>query len=205
MAIRFIFFDLGKVLINFDLDQMMRQASDVTGATVAEITSALFNDGLHEKFEMGQLRIEEYHTGFCERIGRQPDLEKLHRATTEFFDLNVSILPIISSLCQTRFSLGVLSNTCVTHWDYCYRRYAFLRECFQLPLTSFDMGMLKPNQEIYDEAAARAGVAPDEVFFTDDLIENVEGARAAGWNAVQYTGARKLAAELREHGVPMNL
>ena len=47
MAIRFIFFDLGKVLINFDLDQMMRQVSDVTGADIDTITSAFFDDGYH--------------------------------------------------------------------------------------------------------------------------------------------------------------
>lgn len=204
MAIRFIFFDLGKVLINFDLDHMMRQVSDVTGATVDEITSAFFDDGLHERFELGKLSVDEYQQEFSRRIGRQPDFTQLLRATTEFFELNTSILPVISGLCQTRFPLGILSNTCVTHWDYCCRRFAFLRECFQLPLASFDLGMLKPHREIYDHAAAQAGVAPEEIFFTDDLIENVEGARAAGWDAEQFTGARKLAADLRQRGVPMN-
>lgn len=204
MAIRFIFFDLGKVLINFDLNQMMRQVSDVTGATVDDITSALFDDGLHERFELGKLSVQEYQREFSRRIDRQPDFAKLLRATTEFFELNTSILPVISGLCQTRFPLGILSNTCVTHWDYCCRRYAFLRECFRLPLASFDLGMLKPNKEIYDEATSRAGVAPDEIFFTDDILENVEGARAAGWDAEQFTGARKLVADLRDRGVPMN-
>ena len=137
MAIRFIFFDLGKVLVNFDLNQMMRQVSDVTGATVDEITSALFDDRLHERFELGELSVEEYQQEFSQRIGRQPDFTELLWATTEFFELNTSILPVISGLCQTRFPLGILSNTCVTHWDYCRCRYAFLRECFQLPLPSF--------------------------------------------------------------------
>ena len=204
MAIRFFFFDLGKVLINFDLHQMLRQASEVTGVGVDEIMSALFDDGLHEKFEMGQLSTEDYEREFCERIGRKPDLEELRRATSEFFELDPRILPIISGLCQVRFPLGVLSNTCVTHWEYVCRRYAFLRECFKLPLTSFELGMLKPHKEIYDEAASRAGVAPHEIFFTDDLIENVEGARAAGWDAVQFHGPRQLAAELRKRAVSMN-
>ncbi len=205
MAIRFVFFDLGKVLVNFDLDLMMRQVSDVAGVGVEQVTAALFDDKLHERFELGKLTIEEYHRGFCERIDRQPDLAKLHRAATEFFELNLEILPVISSLCQIRFPIGILSNTCVTHWDYCRQRYAFLRECFQLPIASFDVGMLKPGRGIYDHAAQRAGVASEEVFFTDDLLENVDGAKAAGWDAVQFTSARQLAADLRERGVPMNL
>lgn len=205
MAIRFIFFDLGKVLVNFDLDQMMRQVSEVAGVGVDQVTAALFDDRLHERFELGELTIDEYHQGFCERIGRQPDLAKLHRAATEFFELNVDILRVISALGQTRFPLGILSNTCVTHWEYCRQRYPFLRECFQLPLASFDLGMLKPHKDIYDHAAKMTGVAPNEVFFIDDILENVEGAKAAGWDAVQFTGARQLADELRKRGVAMNL
>jgi putative hydrolase of the HAD superfamily len=204
MAIRFVFFDLGKVLVNFDLNQMMRQVSDVAGVAVERVAAALFDDNLHEHFELGRITIDEYHHGFCERIGRRPDLAELHRAGTEFFEMNLSILPIISGLRQTRFPLGILSNTCVTHWNFCRQRYAFVRECFQLSIPSYEVGMLKPHKEIYDHAAQRAGVAPEEIFFTDDLSANVEGARAAGWDAVQYTGARELAAELRERGVSMN-
>ncbi|MHB8901977.1 MAG: HAD family hydrolase, partial [Thermoguttaceae bacterium] len=205
MAIRFIFFDLGKVLVNFDLNQMLRQVSEVAGVSVECVAAALFDDHWHRNFEMGQFALEEYHRGFCERIGCQPDLARLHRAATEFFELNVSILPVISGLRQTRFPLGILSNTCVTHWDYCCRRFALVRECFPVAVTSYEARLLKPQKEMYDLAARRAGVAPGEIFFTDDLLENVEGARAAGWDAVQFTGARQLASELRTRGVPMNL
>ncbi len=205
MAIRFIFFDLGKVLVNFDLHQMMRQVSDVAGVGIDRVAAALFDDHLHERFELGEIAIEEYQRGFCERIGCQPDLARLHRAATEFFELNASILPVISGLCQTRFPLGILSNTCVSHWDYCRQRFAFIRECFQVSVPSYEVGFLKPHKEIYDLAARRARVAPEEIFFTDDLLENVEGARAAGWDAVQFTSARQLAEELRRRAVPMNL
>ncbi len=204
MAIRFIFFDLGKVLVNFDLDQMMKQVSDVVGVGVDRVAAALFDDHLHEKFELGKITIEEYQRGFCKRIGCQPDLARLHRAATEFFELNVSILPVISALCQIRFPLGILSNTCVTHWDYCRGRFALLRQCFLVSVPSYSVGLLKPHKEIYDLAAQRAQVAPEEIFFTDDILQNVEGARAAGWNAVQFTGARPLAEELRKRGVPIS-
>jgi putative hydrolase of the HAD superfamily len=165
-------------------------------------------DGRHDlvaQFRLGRLSAADYHRTFCERIGRQPDLNELHRAATEFFEVNVSILPVISALRQTRFPIGILSNTCISHWEFCRDRYSFLRECFDPPLTSFELGMLKPDAEIYDHAAQRAGVSPEEIFFTDDILENVEGARAAGWDAVQFTSARQLAAELRDRGVPMNL
>ena len=45
---------------------------------------------------------------------------------------------------------------------------------------------MKPDRAIYDAAIERAGVAAHEVFFTDDRLENVEGARAVGIDAVQF-------------------
>ena len=46
--------------------------------------------------------------------------------------------------------------------------------------------MLKPGREIFDEVVRRIGVRPEEILFIDDSIANVEGARAAGLNAVLY-------------------
>ena len=46
--------------------------------------------------------------------------------------------------------------------------------------------MLKPGREIYDEVVRCTGFLPEEILFVDDSIANVEGARAAGLNAVLY-------------------
>ena len=53
-------------------------------------------------------------------------------------------------------------------------------------------------------AARQAGVAPEEVFYTDDIPKNVEGARAAGFDAVLFTTAAQYAADLRARGVRFN-
>ena len=49
------------------------------------------------------------------------------------------------------------------------------------------MKMLKPGREIYDEVVRCTGFLPEEILFVDDSIANVEGARAAGLNAVLKT------------------
>ncbi len=42
---------------------------------------------------------------------------------------------------------------------------------------------------------------PPISLFIDDSLPNVEGARAAGWQAVHFTGAEKLKADLDALGV----
>jgi FMN phosphatase YigB (HAD superfamily) len=41
------------------------------------------------------------------------------------------------------------------------------------------------------------GVAPEEIFFTDDRLENVEAARQAGFDAVQFVSVAELREQLR--------
>ena len=54
---------------------------------------------------------------------------------------------------------------------------------------------MKPDDRIYSAAVANAQCEPGECFFTDDIERYVEGARAFGIDAEQFTGE----ANLREH------
>ena len=62
----------------------------------------------------------------------------------------------------------------------------------------------KPESQTYRAAAELAGAAPEEIFFTDDRPENVGAARRAGFDAVVFTTARRLAADLAVRGVEWN-
>lgn len=205
MPIEFIYFDLGNVLVYFQLEQVLTQIAAAAELARDEVASALFNHGLQREFELGRIGPDEFFDRFKDLTGTRADLDSIRRAATEIFRLNVSILPVVSALRQTRRRMGILSNTCVTHLEYCRRRFRVVGDCFELTVASCDVGMLKPEAGIYRLAAERAGVAPERVFFTDDIAANVEAARAAGFDAVQFTSARQLAAELRKRNVPMNL
>jgi len=205
MSIEFIYFDLGNVLVCFEVQRVLAQMAAAAGLTRDQVAAALFDHGLQREFELGRIGPEEFFRTFRELTGTKSDLESIRRAATEIFWLNESILPVVSALRQTRRRMGILLNTCITHLEYCRRRFRVVSDCFELVVASFDVGMLKPEPEIYRRAAERAGVAPEEVFFTDDIAVNVEAARAAGFEAVRFSSARQLAAELRKRNVPMNL
>ncbi len=62
-------------------------------------------------------------------------------------------------------------------------------ELFDGVVISGDVGMHKPQPEIFALGAERAGVAPEESVFVDDLRQNCEGAEAVGMTAVLHRGA----------------
>jgi epoxide hydrolase-like predicted phosphatase len=77
-------------------------------------------------------------------------------------------------------------------------------ELFDGVVISGEVGMHKPEPEIFELGAKRVGLAPGDCVFVDDLRENCAGAEAVGMTAVLHRGAETTIPELeRLLGVPL--
>ena len=204
MPPRFLYFDLGNVILNFSIDRMLSQVADTAGVSVETAQGLLFEDGLQRRLETGEMSTREFYDEFCSRTGTAPDFDALCHAASAMFEVNAEIVPVVANLRQAGYPLGILSNTCEAHWQHCLKRYRILTADFSAFALSYEVGAMKPDPAIFNAAVSHAGVPREEVFFTDDLAENVEGAKAAGLDAVHFVGARQLVDELRARGVEFN-
>lgn len=57
---------------------------------------------------------------------------------------------------------------------------------FDLVIDSSEVGARKPEPAIYEITREKLGVAHDEIFFIDDIGQNLKAARALGWNTVLF-------------------
>ncbi len=64
-------------------------------------------------------------------------------------------------------------------------------QMFDAVVISGDVGLHKPQPEIYRLVCERLGIEPGEAVFVDDLRENCDGAEAVGMAAVLHRGADK--------------
>jgi putative hydrolase of the HAD superfamily len=71
-------------------------------------------------------------------------------------------------------------------------------DLFDATVISGDVGMHKPQPEIYRLACERLGVEPNQAVFVDDLRENVAGAEAVGMSAVLHRDSAATIARLEE-------
>jgi putative hydrolase of the HAD superfamily len=79
-----------------------------------------------------------------------------------------------------------------------------LDELFDAVVISGDVGLHKPQPEIFLMGAERIGVAPEECVFVDDLRENCAGAEAVGMKAILHRGSAGTLPQLEELlGVPV--
>lgn len=207
---KFIYFDLGNVLLHFDHDIACRQMAALASTPRVEITpqrvrEVVFASNLNHEFEAGAITAEEFYRAFCEATQTSPDMAELAIAASDIFRANVQIKPLLGALLSARFPIGILSNTNIWHWQFITDgRYILFPSAFDAIALSFELKAQKPDKAIYQKAAELAGYAPEEIFYVDDLADNVVGAREAGFDAVQYTTAHDLAIELRKRGLRLN-
>jgi putative hydrolase of the HAD superfamily len=204
MQPKFLYFDLGKVLINFSVEQMLDQVAGAAGITADAAREVLFAGGLMLRHETGRLTTREFYEAFCGAAGVRPDYRQLVSAAADIFELNLPMLPVVAQLQQAGYPMGILSNTCETHWEHCFRCYRIVSEGFRVYALSHRIGALKPDPVIYRAAAELSGCRPEEIFFVDDIAGHVAGAKAVGFDAVQFTTAEALADELRARGIWFN-
>ncbi|MCL2304793.1 MAG: HAD family phosphatase [Planctomycetaceae bacterium] len=194
MSTRFLFFDLGNVLIRFSTDRLFSQAAAVVGQTPQWIFENLYSAEMLRLAECGHFSAEEFYRYVCELLpGKEIPFEKLLAAVNEIFWLNEPMRPTLTQIAENGLPCGILSNIGPWHWEYCRNTFS---EIFQyVPanhVLSYKVGVMKPAREIYSAAfqfarEAVPGIEPGEVLFIDDLEKNVRGAKEFGFDAVQYS------------------
>ena len=95
--------------------------------------------------------------------------------------------------------LHFLSNMPAPYAEHLERTHDFLR-CFESGVVSAWVQQIKPEPGIFDTAARLFGARPEQLLFIDDVPVNVQAARAAGWQALHFTDAAAVEAQLRDGG-----
>jgi len=200
-VIRTIIFDLGKVLIPFDWQRGYQALAAHSPYPPEEIRARIKATDLFESFERGKIQPEEVAEKITELLHLNGLSFAQFREVWSSIFLPETILPdeMLGALHQ-KHRLLLLSNTDAIHYGWVAEKYPILRH-FEGAVLSFEVGSRKPEPAIYQAAIEQAGCAPEEIFFTDDLEVNVEGARRMGIDAVTFQSREQLEQELRARGV----
>lgn len=73
---------------------------------------------------------------------------------------------------------------------------ARLNEVFDEIFISSRLGVLKPDEKIFERALKRLAVRAEETVFIDDIAYNIEGAKKVGLNTILYSNLAQLKTDL---------
>lgn len=189
--------DFGGVLTTnvFDSFKAFCRAESLPEDTVKKIFRDRSGPGLAllRKLEKGELSADEFSSQFAPLLGVSPDnlVERLFGGIGR----DEAMLDAVARARAAGIRTGLISNS----WgDGLAYDPALLEELFDSVVISGEVGMHKPQPEIFELGAERIGVAPEQCVFVDDLRENCEGAEAVGMKAILHRGAAGTIAQLEE-------
>jgi len=201
--IRLALFDMDDVVYTYTRADRIAHLAAVTGLEPAFINERVWSEGLEAAADGGAFPTPELYIGsWRDRLGYPLAVEDWVAARRRGMRLIAGTLTVIERLVAAGTAVGVLTNNGPLVHAY---RQTLAPELARLVgdrfLVSASFSTMKPDPQIFHRALDRLGFSPEESFFTDDMPENVEGARAAGLSGSVFTTPAALEADLVAHGL----
>jgi putative hydrolase of the HAD superfamily len=86
------------------------------------------------------------------------------------------------------------------HWEHQVAQWPIL-DAFDFRFLSFELGLVKPDAELFEEVSVRLPAGPEQVLFLDDNLVNTEAARSSGFSSAQVRGVGQARQALVNLGV----
>jgi putative hydrolase of the HAD superfamily len=194
-----LLFDLGGVLMEYT------GLRDIHGVLSKELTPEQTRElfgltaDVWSAFERGHLGPETFVARFAEHWPLALPADAFLREFECWVrDLYPGAAALLDSL-RPSFRLAALSNTNAVHW----RRMTGvlgIDRLFDRAFASHEIGLRKPDAEVYEYVLAALDIRATDVVFFDDTEANVAGAKQVGINAHRVDGVEELRACLSELG-----
>jgi putative hydrolase of the HAD superfamily len=195
--VRGLLVDFGGVLTT-NVFQSFREFSEREGLDPDHVKEKFRSDpdalGLLRRLEKGEVDVDEFEPAFASAIGvsnHEGLVERLFRGIGP----DERMLDAVRTVRGAGVRTGLISNSWGSGLEY---DDALMEELFDAVVISGDVGMHKPEPEIFELGASRIEVPAAECVFVDDLRENCEGAEAVGMTAVLHRGADSTLPRLEE-------
>ncbi len=191
-----LLFDLGRVVIDFDIQRTVDHWAGQAVCASSDIAARFVRNDFFWSYETGKIGDAEFFSGLRASLGVELSNAQLLEGWNATF---IGEMPEISCLlarASRHLPLYAFSNTNRAHVEHFSRHHAKVLGYFREIFVSSSIGLRKPDARAYDHVVAAIGVPAERIVFFDDLIENIEGARARGLRAVHVRSTADVAGAL---------
>ncbi|MBW7866784.1 MAG: HAD family phosphatase [Brumimicrobium sp.] len=188
-TIKNIILDFGGVLLNIDYNKTIEAFKQLGIPHFEKMYAQLHQTDLFNQFEKGEISKEQFIEELKSFLPTNiTDDAIVHAWNAMLLNFPKERLDLLLHLKQN-YNLVLLSNTNFIHIEqfnlnlYSEHGISSLKPFFQTIYFSCEMGMKKPDIEIFLEVCLKEDFLPSETLFIDDSPQHIEGALRAGINA----------------------
>jgi putative hydrolase of the HAD superfamily len=165
---------------------------------VGEAYGADGTHGMIGRLERGEIEVGEFETWLAEQLseGMETPLEAAGIRDRMFAGMasDDEMIEVVRRAHRAGVKTALISNS----WGPSGFSREDLGDVFDAILISGEVGMRKPDREIFLHAARLLALEPAQCVFVDDLAQNAVGAREAGMEAIVHRSAQFTVPKLEE-------
>lgn len=170
---------------------------DVMRSWLGPHQGELARDNPVAALERGEIEVPHFEEQLAQRLsqaaGREIRAVGLLQRMFDQFEHAPAMSALVLRARRAGLRTGLLSNS----WGNEYPREGW-DEMFDAIVISGEVGMRKPEPEIFAHALDLLGVLAEETVFVDDLAHNVQAAVELGLVGIHHTSYESTASELEE-------
>jgi putative hydrolase of the HAD superfamily len=189
---RVVVFDYGEVISRSQSEQDRLALTEAAAVPADEFWPAYWRH--RDLLDHGRLSIIEYWRRVAAELDVAWDLATIQQLWVNDFRGWISVEPetvrILEQLHDGGTRLALLSNAGFDFGDPF--RFAPFATLFERVFVSAELGLLKPDAEVYRHIARELGIELDRMVFIDNKAVNVDGATALGVTGHVFTDAPRL-------------
>ena len=180
-----LIFDLGGVIVDLDLAKCIQNFKELGLENIEQYLSNFGQKDFFMQFEKGQIGIPAFRNEIRKLAGTELSDVQIDKAWCSFLtQIPVEKLHLLSEL-KKKYRLLLLSNTNPLHIETAVaaefsKTGKTMQDFFDKCYLSYEMGMVKPDVEIFEALLTDAQVKAEECLFLDDGKKNIDTAAALG-------------------------
>ena len=197
-TIEAVIFDLGRVLVAIDNTLLVKQLfKGLATDDLQELGRRTMSDPAMIEFNSGWITAEAFYEKMRRTWHWELDFEAFRTLWCRIFVPMDGMEELVIQL-TGKVKVGLLSDTDPLHWNHIITAWPWIGE-IESPSLSYQIGIVKPNPEIYLTAADNVNTPPEKCLYIDDLDMNIEGARAVGMTAMRFENVTQIKNVLKNY------
>lgn len=196
--IKVIIFDLGGVLFTNGTKQFIEMVSQRYGVEKEKVREVMDGE-LGSLYREAKITREEFWQKVIEALRIQANSDELEKTWIHEYELIEGTRDLVQELSK-KYKVYFLSDNVKERIDYISKRYNFLT-WFEGGVFSHEVGIRKPNPEIYKLVLEKAQVNANEAVFIDDKPSLLVPAKEMGMLTFAFESPEKLRENLKENHI----
>jgi len=196
-----LLFDLGGVIMSIDWERAFSRWAADSGQRSEVLRSRYRFDAPYERHERGEIDAREYYAALRSSLGIDLTDEQFAAGWGAIFTGEIAETVELLRSVKGRVPMYAFSNTNVAHQRIWSKQFESALGLFEKVFVSCELGSRKPQREAFEMISRSIGVPRERILFFDDTLENVDGARDAGLQAVHVKTPQDVKDALRRVGI----